>query len=115
MMAILLEKFHLRTWVYGGGKEKDATAIDNEKKVGLLGELLTLIIMVLCERSLVAPASEEEDVRMFLLHRLASGASTHSNLVKALPPRIAEHPLKDKVLGEVAHFRAPTATLSVAV
>ena len=112
LMAILLEKFHLRTWVYGGGKERDATAIDNEKKVGLLGELLTLIIMVLCERSLVAPASEEEDVRMFLLHRLAIGASTQSNLVKALPPRIAEHPLKDKVLGEVAHFRAPTATRS---
>ena len=45
-----------------------------------------------------------------MIHRLASGAITHSNLLKALPAHIAEHPLKDKVLSDMALFRAPTAT-----
>ena len=51
--------------------------VEAEKLVSLLGELLALIIMILCERGLVAPATDEEDVRMHLIQRLASGACTH--------------------------------------
>jgi len=61
---------------------------------------------------LVAPSSDEADVRMHIIHRLASSSCTHSALLKALPPRIADHPLKDSVLNEVSVFRKPTATQS---
>ena len=56
--------------------------------------------------------SDDQDVRMHIIHRLASGACTHSALLKALPPRIADHHLKDKILREVSIFRPPTATRS---
>ena len=119
LMGILLAKFRLREWVWGGmgagvecAQGGQRLPVEAEKLVSLLGELLALIIMILCERGLVAPATDEEDVRLHLIQRLASGACTHSNLLRALPPRIAEHPLKDKVLKDVSIFRPPTATRS---
>jgi hypothetical protein len=67
LLGNLLDKFRVRGWVCGdsagalfraeemGGR----SAVEAEKLVALLGELLTLIIMILCERELVAPVSEE--------------------------------------------------------
>jgi len=67
LVGNLLDKFRVRGWVCGdsagalfraeemGGR----SAVEAEKLVALLGELLTLIIMILCERELVAPVSEE--------------------------------------------------------
>ena len=60
LVMTLLERFRLLNWVCGGvhdgGERRERSPLEADKMVTLLSELLALIIMILCERGLVAPS-----------------------------------------------------------
>lgn len=86
-------------------------SISDEHKLGLLDECLLLLVHLLTEASLCGGWSIPQQVRHEIVHFLAFGPSTFSDVSQGISTRSADHPSFQHVLAEVAHYVPPTGII----
>eukprot|EP01018_Ginkgo_biloba_P034022 Gb_11947 [translate_table: standard] len=79
----------------------------NEYEPMLVQEMLALIIRIVAERGFCG-LSVTETLRRELIRRLAVGDATHSQLLKALPPRLLDNKNLQETLDTVATYSRPS-------
>ncbi|RCI05259.1 hypothetical protein CU098_012350, partial [Rhizopus stolonifer] len=103
-LATILDRFDLVSWFLG---KKTHESYDASQTVFMVEELLSLLIVIACERANVSGMSIHDKIRREIIHNLCLGSSAYSELTKHIPERITEHPDFDRILAEVAHFKSP--------
>ncbi|KAI7893972.1 uncharacterized protein EV154DRAFT_119270 [Mucor mucedo] len=103
-LATLLDRFDLVSWFLG---KNTHDYYDASQTVFMVEEILNLLIVIACERANVSGMSILDKIRREIVHNLCLGSSAYSELTKRIPERITEHPEFDRILGEVAKFKAP--------
>ena len=110
-LLTLLDRFDLVAWFSGA---RGAHAVyDAEQATFLAEELLLLLVVLVSEVSELAHWPIEDQVRRELVHYLALGAGTYSEVTKQIPERFTDHGSLDRELARVAHFRSPDGTADV--
>ncbi|KAK9126954.1 hypothetical protein Scep_015800 [Stephania cephalantha] len=79
----------------------------NEYEAVLMQEMLTCIIQIVKERRFCG-LSVSESLRRELIHKLAIGDATHSQLVKFLPPDLSKSDQLQKTLDAIAVYSHPS-------
>ncbi|GAM23032.1 hypothetical protein SAMD00019534_062070 [Acytostelium subglobosum LB1] len=122
--AQLLDRFELSTWFTLDGSIPDESGAtparhdsgDGEKVNLIIAEEMThLIISLVCDRTRVGDATDEEQVRRLIIHVLAAGGMMRHSEIYDRHAEIFEHfgvsPQQfDVVLGSVSVFHPPTST-----
>ncbi|KAF7728893.1 hypothetical protein EC973_005288 [Apophysomyces ossiformis] len=103
-LATLMDRFDLVPWFLGDVKHEQ---YDSSQTVFMAEELLNLLIICACERANVTGLSIQEKIRREIIHNLCLGQAAYSELTKRIPERLTEHADFDRILSEVAHFKAP--------
>ena len=109
--AALLDRFDLVAWFAHG--DTAHAVYDADQLTFMAEELLLLLAMLLGETSVVAQWPIEAQVRRELVHYLALGAGTYSEVTRHIPERFTDHGCFDRELARVAHFRQPGGTADV--
>ncbi|WFD35951.1 RING-type E3 ubiquitin transferase [Malassezia cuniculi] len=107
-IATVLDRFDLVEW-FSGHSEEHAD-YDDEQTTFLAEEALFLLIKLLNEVSVPAHWPIEQQVRHELIHYLALGPGTYSEVTKQIPERLTDHACFDRELANVASFRSPDGT-----
>lgn len=105
-LATALDRFELTAW-FRGEPHAPHAVYDAEQLVFMAEELLFLLAVLLNEISVPAHWPIEAQVQRELVHYLALGPCTYSELTKQIPERFTDHGCFDRVLAQVAHFRQP--------
>ncbi|KAL4402382.1 E3 ubiquitin-protein ligase Ubr1 [Malassezia pachydermatis] len=108
-LATMLDRFDLIDWFSGRAWLGHAT-YDRDQMLFMAEEMLFLLAVLLNEISVPAHWPIEAQVRRELVHYLALGPCTYSELTKQIPERFTDHGCFDRELAQVAHFREPDGT-----
>ncbi|KAG0171555.1 hypothetical protein DFQ28_000812 [Apophysomyces sp. BC1034] len=103
-LATLMTRFDLVPWFLGDIKHEQ---YDSSQTVFMAEELLNLLIVCACERANVTGLSVQHKIRREIIHNLCLGHAAYSELTKRIPERLTEHADFDRILSEVANFKAP--------
>lgn len=87
------------------------TVYDNAQATTVLEEFLHMLIVVFSEPSDIEGLSAEEIVHRELIHLLLMGPYSYSEILKNITDWAREEMCFDKVLAQVATFRAPDASI----
>eukprot|EP01103_Thecamoeba_quadrilineata_P010115 TRINITY_DN209_c0_g1_i1.p1 TRINITY_DN209_c0_g1~~TRINITY_DN209_c0_g1_i1.p1 ORF type:complete len:1920 (-),score=413.24 TRINITY_DN209_c0_g1_i1:1070-6829(-) len=87
-------------------KKKEEKEAENTSRRILIEDLLTLIISVATERAKIG-MTDEEEIRRELIHRLAAGDHSHSELTKNISKRLVKNERFEKVLNDVSVYNTP--------
>lgn len=91
-----------------GGVNADLPkSYDRAQSITVLEELLYLLIIVFSEPADIEGFDPEQVVRRELTHILLLGPYTYSEVLKNVTERVGEEACFDRVLNEIATFRAP--------
>ena len=104
-LATLLDRFELVDFL--SGRSAQHNVYDAQQLVFMTEELFLLLTVLLNEVSVMAHWPIEAQVRHELIHYLALGPCTYSDLTKQIPERYTDHGCFDHELARVAHFRKP--------
>ena len=104
-LVSLLDRFDLVDWFNGSCKEH--AVYDADQTTFMAEELLLLIVKLVTEISLPEHWPIERQVRHELIHYLALGPGTYSEVTKQIPERLTDHACFDRELSSVANFRSP--------
>lgn len=110
MLAALLDRFDLGAWATApppGGRLPAHDVYDREQATFMAEELLLLLIVLLRETSVAAHWPMERRIERELVHFLALGPTSYSELTKQIPEHFTDHAGFDRVLAQVATFRSP--------
>ncbi|KAG7090500.1 hypothetical protein E1B28_009613 [Marasmius oreades] len=83
---------------------------DSAQLAGMVEEVLYVFITILSESASISKLPIEKQVRRELVHALAIGPCSYTDLVKRVSERLVEDAWFEKVLKEVTTFRAPEST-----
>ncbi|WFD30723.1 RING-type E3 ubiquitin transferase [Malassezia sp. CBS 17886] len=108
-LITLLDRFDLVRW-FSGHTHEPHPVYDAEQLTFMAEELLLLLVVLVSEVSVPAHWSMEQLVRRELVHYLALGAGTYSEVTKQIPERYTDHVCFDRELARVARFRSPDGT-----
>lgn len=104
-LITLMDRFELLAFL--GGASTEHAVYDSQQLVFMAEELFFLLTVLLNEVSVPAHWPIEMQVRHELIHYLALGPCTYSDLTKQIPERFTDHGCFDRELAHVAHFRKP--------
>ncbi|KAI8061736.1 hypothetical protein BC940DRAFT_349914 [Gongronella butleri] len=104
LLTTMMDRFGLVGWFQGATEHAQYDAVQT---VFMVEELLSLLILCLCEHGNVLGASIQQRIQREIIHNLCTGASSYSELTKRIPERLVDHASFDHLLNELAHFRAP--------
>ncbi|EIW86012.1 hypothetical protein CONPUDRAFT_94286 [Coniophora puteana RWD-64-598 SS2] len=107
VLVSILDRFGLVTYFTG---ELHETPYEPAQQAALVEEALGLIITLLSERGAPSQTPLPAAVRREIIHALAMGPATFTDLVKRVAERMVDDVCFERVLREVAHFRAPEST-----
>ncbi|WFC96935.1 RING-type E3 ubiquitin transferase [Malassezia brasiliensis] len=108
VLLTLLDRFDLLAY-FSGATEAHAV-YDAEQTTFVAEELVLLLVVLLSEIGAAAHWPIERQVRRELVHYLALGAGTYSEVTKQIPERYTDHGSLDRELARVATFRTPDGT-----
>ncbi|KAJ9477110.1 E3 ubiquitin-protein ligase UBR1 [Pseudozyma hubeiensis] len=108
-LLTLLDRFHLLTWFNQTDTPGDRP-YDAVQGVFLAEELLFLITTCLSEMSSVCAWSIEAQIRREVIHFLALGQGTFTDVTKNIPEKFTDHAAFERILSQVSTFRAPDGT-----
>lgn len=91
------------------------SAYDGGQLGGMVEELLYVLITVLSENANAARFPIRAAVRREIVHALAMGPASFTDLVKRVAERLVDDTCFEGVLHEVANFKAPEATTDIGV
>ncbi|ORX55573.1 hypothetical protein DM01DRAFT_1382719 [Hesseltinella vesiculosa] len=104
MLATMMDRFGLVGWFQG---QTAHPQYDASQTVFMVEEILSLLIVCLCEHCNLVGASTEDRIRREIIHNLCTGVSSYSDLTKRIPERLVDHALFDRMLLELAHYKSP--------
>ena len=104
-LLTLLDRFQLLHFL--SEESEDHPVYDPHQLVFMAEELFLLLTVLLNEISVPARWPIEAQVRHELIHYLALGPCTYSDLTKQIPERLTDHGCFDRELAHVALFRKP--------
>lgn len=110
LLATMIDKMEL--WaVFGHEVSPASQGFDNAHLVSILEEFLYLLVVVFSETVDVESLSPAQAVRRELIHCLLLGPYTYSEVLRNTTERTVEETCFDRVLSEVATFRAPDSSV----
>lgn len=101
----LLDRFELSAWF--AGVREHHPVYDAGQTTFMAEELLLLLVKLVSEISVPDHWPIERQVRHELIHYLALGPGTYSEVTKQIPERLTDHACFDRELANVANFRSP--------
>ncbi|WFD41442.1 RING-type E3 ubiquitin transferase [Malassezia psittaci] len=110
-LLTLMDRFDLVDWFSGQSQEHEV--YDAEQATAMAEELLLLLATLLSEINIAVHRPIEQQVRRELIHYLALGSNTYSEVTKQIPERYTDHNSLDRELAQIATFRAPDGTTDV--
>ncbi|KIS71625.1 uncharacterized protein UMAG_00067 [Mycosarcoma maydis] len=108
-LLTLLDRFHLLNWFNQTDSPADKP-YDTVQGVFLAEELLFLITTCLSEMSSVCAWPIEAQIRREVIHFLALGQGTFTDVTKNIPEKFTDHAAFERILSQVSTFRAPDGT-----
>ena len=103
----MMDRFQLLHFFEGGVVHP---SYDPQQLLSMVEEFLYVLITILSEGANASKMPIKDAVRREIVHALAVGPCTFTDLVKRVAERLVEDPCFERVLREVANFRAPEAT-----
>ena len=108
-LLTMLDRFRLLTWFNQTGSSSDKP-YDAVQGMFLAEEFLFLIITCLSEMSSVCAWPIEAQIQREVIHFLALGQGTFSDVTKNIPEKFTDHAAFERILSQVSTFRAPDGT-----
>ncbi|KDN52254.1 hypothetical protein K437DRAFT_243984 [Tilletiaria anomala UBC 951] len=99
-LVTIIDRFGL-TWFFEDG------SADADHVILMADEFMLLLVYLLTETAILGGWSMEKLIRREIVHFLALGSGTYSEITKHVSERFMDHPSFEKVLGQVSNFRAP--------
>ncbi|KAH7103274.1 hypothetical protein BKA62DRAFT_636830 [Auriculariales sp. MPI-PUGE-AT-0066] len=100
----MMDRFELRDWFTGLSEH---ATYEGAHLLAMVEEFLYVVIACVGETGAAAKLSLHESVRREIVHALASGACSFTDLCKRVSERMVDDVCFEKVLAEVANFRSP--------
>ena len=100
----MMDRFELRDWFSGG---TDHTTYEGPHLLAMVEEFLYVVIACVSETGAASKPSMNDAVRREIIHALASGPCTFTDLCKRVAERMVDDPCFEKVLADVSTFRSP--------
>ncbi|TFY79159.1 hypothetical protein EWM64_g4852 [Hericium alpestre] len=110
LFVSILDRFQLLGFFSGAISHP---VYEGSQLTSMVEELLYVVITILSETANASKASIPESVRRELVHALAVGPCTFTDLVKRVAERLVEDSCFERVLKEVANFRPPESTADI--
>lgn len=111
-LVAILDRFGVLDFVKDGDDSFSCAAFIHEltdaNKLQMLDECLLLLVQLLTEASLCGGWSVSRQIRHELVHSLALGPGTYSEIIQGVSTRFVDHPAFEQVLADVAKFHKPT-------
>ncbi|KDQ17558.1 hypothetical protein BOTBODRAFT_185706 [Botryobasidium botryosum FD-172 SS1] len=104
VIVSVLDRFQLLDWFSGGTEHP---VYEGPQLSGMVEEFLYLLITCLSETGSATNLQMHDIVKREIVHGLALGPCTHTDLTKRVAERIAEEASFDRALKEVSNFKAP--------
>ncbi|KAE8262492.1 hypothetical protein A4X03_0g2408 [Tilletia caries] len=111
-LATLMDRFDVVKF-FSGDFEHDV--LDAQQLIYIVEEFLLLLIGLLSEPSRAAEWEVERHLRREIIHALALGQGTYSEVTKLISERLTESCNFDRVLTQVSNFRAPDGTADLGI
>ncbi|SNX81368.1 related to ubiquitin-protein ligase e3 component [Melanopsichium pennsylvanicum] len=108
-LLTMLDRFCLEPWFNHTDTPSDKPW-DSVQGVFLAEEFLFLITTCLSELSSVCAWPIEAQIRREVIHFLALGQGTFSDVTKNIPEKLTDHAAFERILSQVSNFRAPDGT-----
>lgn len=108
-LLTMLDRFSLIDW-FRNKCESTQSPYDPGQSVFMAEEFLFLLTTCLAELSSVCAWSMEKQVRREIVHFLALGQGTFTDVTKSIPEKFTDHVSFERMLGQVSDFRAPDGT-----
>src|ERR1700752_210995 len=99
-----MDRFKLLHFFEGGVAH---SSYDPQQFLSMVEEFLYVLITILSEGANASKMPIKDAVRREIVHALAVGPCTFTDLVKRVAELLVEDPCFERVLREVANFRAP--------
>ena len=104
VVVSMLDRFQLHGYFSGATLHP---SYDTSHLSGMVEEFLYVVIACVSETGAAAKLSLHESVRREIVHALASGVCSFTDLCKRVSERMVDDVCFEKVLAEVANFRSP--------
>ncbi|GAC73291.1 N-end rule pathway, recognition component UBR1 [Moesziomyces antarcticus T-34] len=109
LLLSMLDRFQLLSWFDVADASADKP-YDATQGIFLAEELLFLIVTCLSEMSSVCAWSIDAQIRREVIHFLALGQGTFSDVTKNIPEKFTDLAAFERILSQVSTFRAPDGT-----
>lgn len=114
LLVNLVDRFELMQVINMDGAQGVPSAkpvYDNAQTTTVLEEFLYMLVVVFSEPSDIEAMDAGDIVRRELIHLLLMGPYSYSEIIKNITDRVRDEMVFDKVLAQVATFRAPDPTI----
>ncbi|KAE8251404.1 hypothetical protein A4X13_0g4006 [Tilletia indica] len=111
-LATLMDRFDVVKF-FSGDFEHDV--LDAAQLIYIVEEFLLLLIGLLSEPSKAAEWEIEHQLRREIIHALALGQGTYSDVTKLISERLTDSANFDRILSQVSNFRAPDGTTDLGI
>lgn len=108
-LLTVLDRFRLLPW-FNQTDSPDDKPYDAVQGVFLAEEFLFLITTCLSELSAVCAWPIKKQIRREIVHFLALGQGTFTDVTKNIPEKFTDHASFERILSQVSTFRAPDGT-----
>ncbi|KAJ4001502.1 hypothetical protein F5050DRAFT_1724324 [Lentinula boryana] len=110
VIVTILDRFGLLSFFSGGPFSLHHTVYDSTQLTGMADEVLYVFIAILSESANISQMSVADQARREIVHALALGPSTYTDLIKRISERLVDDAAFEKMLRETTKFRAPEGT-----
>ncbi|KAL0063833.1 E3 ubiquitin-protein ligase ubr1 [Marasmius tenuissimus] len=107
VIVTILDRFGLSAYFSGAFLH---STYDPTQLSGMVEEVLYVFITILSESASISKLPIEKQIRRELVHALAIGPCTYTDLIKRVSERLVEDAWFERVLKDVATFRPPEST-----
>lgn len=113
VIVTILDRFGLLSFFSGGPFSLHHTVYDATQLTGMVEEVLYVLIAILSENANISQMSVADQARREIVHALALGPSSYTDLIKRISERLVDDAAFEKMLKKTTKFRAPEGTSDV--
>lgn len=113
VIVTILDRFGLLSFFSGGPFSLHHTVYDATQLTGMVEEVLYVLIAILSENANISQMSVADQARREIVHALALGPSSYTDLIKRISERLVDDAAFEKMLKKTTKFCAPEGTSDV--
>lgn len=107
ILIAILDRFQVQDWLSGSDTHP---MYERGQAFAMVEEMLYLLILLLSDSTFAAGIDLETALRREIVHHLCLGPLLYSELMRRVSEKFADDPALDRILAEVANFKAPVGT-----